>query len=152
MKNSVESLGRIRLQGIVLLLVTFAVGVLAGLALERVMAARRPPRFMPPMSMGQPWAKGPLPPMFAELELTTEQQSQIRDIMERSRPRSEELLQQTMPRLRALTDSVRMEIQAVLTPEQAARLDSLMTRRGRGPGRMPGMQGPDADRRRPRDR
>ena len=151
MKNSVESLGRIRLQGIVLLLLTFAVGVLAGLALERVMAARRPPRFMPPMSMGQPWVKGPLPPMFAELELTLEQQSQIRDIIERSRPRTEELLQQTMPHLRALTDSVRLEIQAVLTPEQAARLDSLMTIRGRGPGRMPGMRGPGTDRRRSRE-
>jgi len=150
MKNSVESLGRIRVQGIALLLITFVVGVLAGVALERVLALRRPPELMPPMSMGQPLGKGPLPPMFAELELTPEQQSQIRDIMERSRPRTEELLQQTIPHLRALTDSVRMEIRAVLTTEQAARLDSLMTNRSRGPGRRPGMQGPGRNRRPPR--
>jgi len=149
MKSTVESLGRIRLQGIVLLLVTFSVGVLAGLALERVMATQRPPKLMPPMSVGQPWSRGPLPHVFAELELTPEQQSQIHEIVEHSQPRTEELLQQTMPRLRALTDSVRMEIEAVLTPEQAARLDSLVTRWGRGPRRMPGMRGPGMDRRRP---
>lgn len=149
MKNSVESLGRIRTQGIALLAATFVAGALAGMALERVRT--RPG--LPPLGrepgpgMLQPFGPDRLPPMFEQLNLTDEQRARIADIIERSRPRTDELLQSMLPRLRAVTDSVRDEIRAVLTPEQAVKLDSLMAdmqgrfrgmRRGpweRGPGR-----------------
>ncbi len=53
--------------------------------------------------------------------------------MERRRPRTDELLREMLPRLRAVTDSLEAEVRAVLTAEQAVRLDSLVvkTRRGR---------------------
>ncbi|MGD8868607.1 MAG: hypothetical protein PVI01_13300 [Gemmatimonadales bacterium] len=158
MKNSVESLGRIRAQGVALLVVMFVAGVLAGMALERLRAR---PDFPPPgqergMGMIRPFGPERLPPMFEALNLTADQQAQIAEIIEQSRPRTDELLESMLPRLRAVTDSVRNEIRAVLTPEQAAKLDSLMAdvgkrfrgmRRGgpweRGPGgQRPGGQRP----------
>lgn len=140
MKNSVESLGRIRTQGIALLLATFVAGALAGMALERL---RTRPEFPPPgqergLGMMRPFAPGGLPPMFEELNLTDEQRASISEIIERSRPRTDELLQSMLPRLRAVTDSVREEIRAVLTPEQAVKLDSLMADVR---GRFRGMRG-----------
>jgi Spy/CpxP family protein refolding chaperone len=144
MKESVESLGRVRAQGIVLLLVMFAVGVLAGIAIERVRIARSAPP-APPFGMGQPWAEGHMPMMFRELDLTPEQRQQIGAILQESRPRTQEILREMLPRLRAVTDSVRDEVRAVLTAEQAARLDSLMAemrpRQGQMRGAMPGRRG-----------
>jgi Spy/CpxP family protein refolding chaperone len=126
MKNSVESLGRIRAKGIALLAVTFMVGALAGMAAERLRPRPSPFPEVPPgmMSQGKP---GAMPPMFGELNLTPEQREQILQIMERSRPRTEDVLGEMMPRLQAVTASVRDEIHAVLTPEQVAKLDSLTT-------------------------
>lgn len=147
MKNSVESLGRIRAQGITLLIVTFVAGVLAGMAFERLRAPQLtfPAGREPGLGMMRPFGPDRLPPMFEELDLTAEQQEQIRDILEQSRPRTEELLDSMLPRLRAVTDSVRNEIHAVLTPEQAVKLDSLMAdQRGRfrGMRRGPWERGP----------
>jgi Spy/CpxP family protein refolding chaperone len=123
MKNSVESLGRIRAKGIALLAVTFLVGGLAGMAAERM---RSRPTPFPEMNPGMmPFKPGAMPPMFRELNLTPEQRRQILEIMERSRPRTDDVLGEMMPRLRAVTDSVRDEIHAVLTPDQAAKLDSI---------------------------
>ena len=111
------------------------------------------------MGMMRPFGPGRLPPLFEELNLSPAQRAEIVEIIERSRPRTDELLESMLPRLRAVTDSVRDEIHAVLTPEQAARLDSLMAdvgnrfrrmRRGpweRGPGgQRPGGQRPGGQR------
>ena len=144
MKEGFESLGRVRAQGITLLLLTFVVGALAGMALERVRATRRAPWPAAGSMRGQPHADF-LPPMFEELDLTPEQAQRIRQILEGSRSQMDSVLGLMMPRLHALTDSVRMEIHAVLTPEQAERLDRLMNRmRRRGlpaPGGPPGVRG-----------
>jgi Spy/CpxP family protein refolding chaperone len=87
--------------------------------------------------------QGNLPAMFRELNLTPEQARQIAIIMENWRPRSDAVLNEMLPRLRAVTDSIRQEIREVLTPEQAAALDSLemRMRRGRMMERMPGRRG-----------
>jgi Spy/CpxP family protein refolding chaperone len=144
MKDGFESLGRVRAQGVALLLVTFVVGALAGMALERVRTTRRPPRPEPGRFIGQPHADF-MPPMFQELDLTDQQVQQIRQILEGSRSQMDSVLDLMMPRLHALTDSVRSEIRAVLTPEQADRLDRLMDRtRRRGmpmQGGLPGGRG-----------
>ena len=156
MKNSVESLGRIRAQGVALLVVMFVAGVLAGMAFERLRARPDfpPPGQEPGIDMMRPFSPGRLPPMFDELSLTAAQRAEIGEILERSRPRTDELLESMLPRLRAVTDSVRDEIRAVLTPEQAAKLDSLMADIGnrtrgmrRGPWeRRPGGQRPGGQR------
>lgn len=155
MKNTVESLGRIRAQGVSLLVVTFVVGALVGMAFERLRTPRPDllPGREPGLGMMRPFGPDRLPPMFEELDLTAEQQAQIRDIIERSKPRTEELLDSMLPSLRAVTDSVRDEIHAVLTPEQAVKLDSLMAdMRGRFRGMRRGPwepgQGPPGPRRR----
>lgn len=144
MKEGFESLGRVRAQGVALLLVTFVVGALAGVALERVRAASRAPWPEPGPGMGQPPADL-MPPMFQELDLTEEQAQRIRQILRDSRSRTDSILGHMMPRLHAVTDSVRQEIHAVLTPEQAQRLDSFMSRmrqRGRPmQGGPPGVRG-----------
>ncbi|NIN71887.1 MAG: hypothetical protein GTO46_08155 [Gemmatimonadetes bacterium] len=147
MKNGVESLGRIRAQGVAILLLTFVVGVLVGFAGERIRSARRaelpplPPAMGPDMTAR--FRQGNLPAMFRRLNLTPEQARQIAAIMENGRPRSDAILDEMLPRLRAVTDSIRQEIGAVLTAEQAALWDSLAAheRRGRMRERMPGRRG-----------
>jgi Spy/CpxP family protein refolding chaperone len=144
MKNGVESLGRIRAQGIAILVLTFVVGVLVGFASERVRNARsRPPPFEMGPDMMVRFRQGDLPTMFRELNLTPEQVRQIAAIMENGRPRSDAVLDLMLPRLRAVTDSIRQEVRAVLTPEQIAVWDSLAahTRRGRMREERPGRRG-----------
>lgn len=144
MKDGVESLGRVRAQGITLLLVTFVVGTLAGVAFERVRAARQPPA-EPPIGLAPPFGQEYMPMMFRELDLTREQRQQIMQILQSRRPHTDSIMNAMLPRLRAITDSARMEILAVLTPEQATRLDSLMSemrsRRGKMRGGPPGRRG-----------
>ena len=126
MKDSVESLGRIRAKGIALLGVTFVVGMLAGLAAERALASRRGPEFPPPRAMmrGGP-RPGELPPMFRRLDLSDEQETEIEAILERARPRTEAVWEEMRPRLEAAMDSVTEEIRKVLTADQSAKLDSI---------------------------
>lgn len=66
---------------------------------------------------------------FDALGLTDEQRRRIEQIFVRSQPRTDAVLRQTLPRLRAVTDSINAEIQAVLTPEQRRRLGRLEPRR-----------------------
>ena len=47
MTNGIESLGRIRAQGIAIILLSFVVGVLVGFAGERLRATRAPRPFEP---------------------------------------------------------------------------------------------------------
>ncbi len=157
MAEGIESLGRIRAKGLSLLAVTFAVGLLAGIAAERSLASRRTPDFpfRPPGAGAgagpgamRSWGAGGLPRMFEELDLTEEQRTEIAAILERWRPRTEAFMEEMMPRLRATADSARAEVRAVLTIEQVAQLDSITDnmRARRGFGR-PGSLGPRGERR-----
>ena len=127
MKEGFESLGRIRAQGVALLVVAFLAGGLAGFAAERLRASRAEP---PPRGARDGFMRGvprgELPPMFERLNLTAEQETQIRSILDEARPQTEAILDEMKPRLRAVTDSSRARIRAVLTAEQAAQLDSIM--------------------------
>lgn len=116
MRDSLESLGRLRLQALVLLLVVFVIGALTGAAIER---ARRPRPFGPPPHDGLP------PQMREELQLTEAQSQRVDEILARSRPRTDAVLDRFMPQLRALTDSIRAEMRTVLTPEQQQIFDRL---------------------------
>ncbi len=143
MKNGFESLGRIRAQGIALLLLTFIVGVLVGFAGERVRNARRtPPPFEPGQGISRQFREGRLPRMFQALRLTPEQRDQIAVIMENGRERTDAALDE----LRAVTDSIHQEIRAVLTPEQLAVWDSVMVRIRMRRGPMQQMPGRRMDR------
>jgi hypothetical protein len=117
MKASLESLGRLRLQGILLLGVVFVIGGLAGAAFERSRRARE----IPPVEIG----RGAPPGWREQLHLTDEQEARIRQILESGRPRSDAILERLLPSLRAVTDSIRVEVRNVLTPEQLKIFDEM---------------------------
>lgn len=151
MKEGLDALGRVRAQGIALLFITFLVGVLAGFAAERVRTARAAPEDGP--VPGTAFRPGHLPPMFRHLDLTPEQREEVLAIIAARRPQTQEILDEMLPRLRAVTEATEDEIRAVLSAEQAAAWDSLlqhthsrrrmMRPRMRGPGSGP--DGPGYD-------
>lgn len=139
MRSDLESLGRMRLQAILLLVVIFAIGGITGAALERTRTTRRPPPLPPAGSHGLP------PELRDKLSLTHEQDQRIEAILENNRTRVDAVLDQFLPRLRAVRDSVREEVRAQLTPEQRAVFDASPPG-ALGPEHLPGPGGPPRDR------
>jgi Spy/CpxP family protein refolding chaperone len=131
MSSGADTALRLRIQGAVLIVLIFVVGVLAGGAIERVRTSREKP--MRPFR--QP---GELPRPFARLGLTEEQRIEIFEIFESGRPRTDSVLQELMPHLQAINDSIQEQIREVLTPEQAEMLEEEFQRRGLRPGGMDG--------------
>ena len=131
MSNSGDAALRLRIQGAVLIVLIFAVGVLAGGAFERVRARHGPPM----RRMMQP---GELPGPFGKLELTEDQRTRIVEIFDSARPRTDAILQEMMPRLQAIQDSIQADIREVLTPEQVALLDEEVQRDKMRPGGFDG--------------
>ncbi|HEX9728255.1 MAG TPA: hypothetical protein VGA37_07120 [Gemmatimonadales bacterium] len=145
MKDGLDSLGRVRLQGVALVAIAFAAGVLAGFAGERVRATRaRPALERAPWERGafrQRSPRGGIPGFYEQLGLSDDQRAQIHRIVEANQPRTEAVIAQSMPLILATMDSVRLEIREVLTPAQRARLDSItppIRHRRMGPGGLPG--------------
>jgi len=124
-----SSVLRLRIQGALLIVVVFVAGVLAGGATERVRSSRgKPPR---PFRQA-----GELPPPFLRLDLTEEQLAEIETVFEQGRPRTESIMRELMPQLRAVNDSIHLRIREILTPEQVEKLDEEFDRRGLFPGGM----------------
>jgi Spy/CpxP family protein refolding chaperone len=129
---------RLRAQGLAVLAVAFLGGVLAGAAIEHWRISSRPAEMVetapvPPEQVIENMKMGGsgIPVLYEALQLTPEQRREIQAIMQANRPRTDSLLHRTWPQLRALLDSVRRQIEQVLTPEQRARL-AVMRRGGRG--------------------
>lgn len=115
--------GRMRLAGMALLAVTFAVGMLAGTAFGRVLSAREPDAGAATAAECER-KRGPHH-IFDELDLTVEQRTRIDGIMARRRALTDSLWKSDGARIRAAVDSTRAEIRAVLTPAQATEYDRL---------------------------
>lgn len=135
MNDGVESLGRVRAQGLLLLAVAFLTGALAGGAVERLIARRIDVAAMPSpadvlVSHGMFVGPGDMPPFLEQLRLTGDQRARLQQIFRRAQVRTDALMQQSMPRVEALMDSVRSEMRSVLTPGQRLALDSLEARAG----------------------
>lgn len=81
----------------------------------------------------------------------SEQSEAIRAVLEEAAPQFAAAMRESREKMRALTDSVRSELDPLLTEEQRSRLDERM-RIGRGgsPFGPPGARGADDDRRRRR--
>ena len=110
--------GRARLVGITLLLLAFAVGGMAGFASFRVVEAREasaaPER--------DECKRGPKDQeLYNQLDLSAEQRAQIEEILQRRHKRMRAIWAEQRPRVRAVSDSTREELRAILTPEQQAR-------------------------------
>lgn len=103
---------RARLMGLVVLVVMFAIGALTGAATMRVATGEE--------SDPQERSESRRPGLFETLQLTDEQQTQVDEIMERRRAQVDAFWKENGPELRAIMDSARAEIRAVLTPEQQA--------------------------------
>lgn len=131
MNVHLESLGRVKAQGVFLLAVVFVIGAFAGAAFERA----RESRFGPPPRPGQ----GTPPEWRRQLRLTDDQDRRIREILEKNRSRADAILDQFLPRLQAVTDSIRVEVRAVLAPDQQKTFDRL----------QPALDRPLPDRRHP---
>lgn len=127
MKEAMESLGRVRVQGILLLAIAFVIGGIAGVLVDRAKRSRdHRPRFeRVEKRMGGP---GEFPGFFGKLDLTDEQREKIRAIFEAHRPVIDSLMGETMPRIRALRDSAEAEIRLVLTAEQLEKFEKLSKR------------------------
>ncbi|MBI4954594.1 MAG: periplasmic heavy metal sensor [Myxococcales bacterium] len=111
----------VRLLTAVLLAATFAAGTATGIGLCRWMApshAPHPPGMPPP---------GPLP--VEELGLSAAQREEVRAILERHRPELEAVLEESFPKVRAINEQIEREVRALLTPDQAARLDRIQANR-----------------------
>jgi Spy/CpxP family protein refolding chaperone len=118
--------GRLPVQGLLLAVVLFVAGLLVGGAVERVRVSRMRPE--PPLMNN----RGPLPGPFERLDLTDEQRDRIVAIFEAGRPLTDSIMQEVMPRIGAINDSIRNEIRKVLTPEQLEQLEREFERQGLG--------------------
>ncbi len=82
--------------------------------------------------------------------VSEEQREAIRAVLEEAAPKFAETMMESRDRMRELTDSVRAELDPLLTEDQRQRLEERM-RIGRGmPHGSPGEPGPDDERRRRR--
>jgi len=82
--------------------------------------------------------------------VSEEQREAIRAVLDEAAPKFAETMMESRERMRELTDSVRAELDPLLTEEQRQRLEERM-RIGRGmPHRSPGEPGPDDEQRRRR--
>lgn len=62
------------------------------------------------------------------LEPTPDQRAQLEQIMETTRSRSDSIMRGLLGEIRDLTADAESRMRSILTPEQAARLDSLISR------------------------
>jgi Spy/CpxP family protein refolding chaperone len=110
---------RSRLALIVLLIVTFVSGGLAGAAGDRLLHADE-----------APWRhhrdrdkRHGMEELLDRLDLTAQQRTQVERVLERQMPRVEAIWDSCKPRMAAQIDSTRAEIRALLTPAQRVAFD-----------------------------
>ena len=138
MKSGMEALGPVRTQAVVLLLLAFLAGAVVGGATERVLLHRA-------ARVNRAGGPGGKAGFYGWLGVSDAQRTQIDAIFAKRRPHLDSL----DALRRSAMDSARKEMDAVLTPDQRAKLDSSRAR-GRGgrggygpPGRFDrGMRGP----------
>jgi hypothetical protein len=148
MRSDFESLGRLRLQAILLLVVIFLIGGFTGAAFEHARLSQFARHRPPPPGGGHAFP----PELRDRLHLTQEQDDRIHGILEENRPRVDEVLDRFLPRLRAVTDSVRNEVRSVLTPGQQAIFDATPMDGGQPFGGPPDRGGPPGREGSPRPR
>ena len=103
------------------LLAVFALGAAAGVLGERYIMHR------PYRRTAQPHTPFPLlGPVAKALALTAEQQDKLREIFKRSDERMKMLDTEIHARLRDVRAQLKSEVDAVLTPEQRAKLEELI--------------------------
>ncbi|MBN2409881.1 MAG: hypothetical protein JXE07_09100 [Candidatus Aminicenantes bacterium] len=112
-----------RLWLVLTLLVAFAAGLLGGIFSERY--------FFHPRKSDRTRRDAPKPPdleqMARELTLSPDQKESIRKIFESNDGKFKDLYTEMHKRLSAIRTEIKNQIDAVLTPEQKQKLDSLIS-------------------------
>ncbi len=123
--------GRMRLLGVALLAATFVAGALSGAAIERVLGAEEPAAVERDEDEDRRRSY-----IIDQVEMTEPQRTAIDAILEQRSERMRAVWQEVEPRMDAVTDSARMDIMGVLTPEQRAEYERKLEerRRKRGSG------------------
>lgn len=121
-------LDRMRLVGVGLLLVAFVAGALSGAALDRVLIGGGDPVERERDHDGDSRSRSYV---IDAVEMSGEQRAAIDEILEDRTERMRAVWREVEPRLEAVTDSARMEIMAVLTPEQRAEYERRLQERRR---------------------
>ncbi|SRR5579862_864533 len=126
---------RVRWQAGALLILIFVTGTITGGALvyAGIRVGREPMGRQPDGHQTVLRLHGDLglPATYADLDLTDDQRRALERIIAESRPRTDSILREALPALRAETDSMRTRMRAVLTADQRRRLDQ------RAPGEDP---------------
>lgn len=130
MKEGVESLGRVRAQAMVLLVIAFLAGAFVGGTIERVMF--RPSRSSASLSRGGPRGgergvrpQGGATAWYESLGLTADQRAKIDEILRRRGQRVDSAMNAACMIIGPARDSSFKEIDALLTPAQKAKRDSV---------------------------
>lgn len=145
MREGVESLGRVRAQAMVLLVIAFLAGAFVGGTMERVM--HRPSRSgtgpRGPFARGggpdrAQRAPGGLPSWYEQLGLSADQHAKIEAILTKRSARVDSAMKIACIVIAPARDSSSKEADAVLTADQRAKRDSMRASRVSGGGRRGG--------------
>lgn len=120
--------GRMRLMGVALLAVAFVAGALSGAAVERVLNAEEPERVERDRDRDDDDERR-RSHVIDRIEMSDEQRSAIDGILDRRSERMRAVWREVEPQLDAITDSARVEIKDVLTPEQLAEYEQKLRER-----------------------
>jgi hypothetical protein len=137
-KEGVESLGRVRAQAMVLLAIAFLAGAFVGGTIERVMF-RRPHTDVVSTRGGTRGGErgarpsGGTPSWYESLGLSGDQRTKIAAILARRSQRVDSAWKSACVVIAPARDSSYKEIDAVLTPAQKAKRDSVRASRAQQP-------------------
>ncbi|HDJ22761.1 MAG TPA: periplasmic heavy metal sensor [Candidatus Aminicenantes bacterium] len=108
-------------------ILVFVIGIIGGIIIDKLLFC--PPSFSPPPpeQRGREGAHFPTLEMMAqELNLTPEQQEQIRQVFQNNDQRLRNLHKEVMSQLREIRTQLKEEINAVLDEEQEAKFDLMI--------------------------
>lgn len=130
---------RMRLEAVAMLIIAVLVGIMVGVAAERLRVSQQAP-------VGREFRRdrNMLPRPWEDIGLTEEQRTQIEGILSARRDRTDSIMREVLPQIRFHVNDVRSEIAEILTAEQLERLDdalSSMHRRGDSAGWRWGRRG-----------
>jgi hypothetical protein len=114
MARSDSSSKRVRLLSSLVVLAVFAAGIAAGFGLSRWLAESEPPPH-PGWNLQ--------PPSLEALHLTAAQEAKAREIGDRYRPEIDVVRREVAPKIRAIHERMKKEMEVYLTPKQRAKQD-----------------------------
>ncbi len=118
MAENSEPTRRLRFQAVGLLAISLMVGILVGVAGERLRVTQSEP-----YRRGFVRDSGLLPPPLEGIGLTEIQRAQIEEIFQSRRNRTDSIMRVVLPQIRFHIEDVRSAIAGILTPEQLDQLD-----------------------------